>query len=103
MERCRVNINACLENLLRRNYELNSLESALAAVVDEGLSFSQAAERHGVPKTTVYRRYRGMNPDKLGKPTVLSAAEEKTIVEAPLIAANYGYPFIEKDLREFVQ
>ncbi|GLV38187.1 hypothetical protein CBL_12833 [Carabus blaptoides fortunei] len=87
----------------RRNYSLNNIELALQAVVDGGMSFGQAATTSGVPKTTIYRKYRGQNTDILGRPPILRREEEKKIVESLLLVATYGYPFAMKDLKEFVQ
>lgn len=87
----------------RCNYSQESIEDALFDVVEGGYSFRQAAERQGVPYATVYRKYKGLNPRKLGKPPVISPLEEKTIVDALLVAANYGYPMDEKDLSYFVK
>lgn len=87
----------------RRNYNIENIELALNAVTDKSMSFSQAAEKFGVPKTTIYRRYRGMNSEKLGRPTVLNFNEENKIVEALLKAAAFGYPFSSLQLREFIQ
>ncbi|KAJ8918218.1 hypothetical protein NQ315_014087 [Exocentrus adspersus] len=52
----------------RRNYAMDSLE----AVIYEGISFGQAEERFGVPKATIWRKYRGMTSDKFGKPAALT-------------------------------
>lgn len=87
----------------RRNYQLQNLENALEAIVDGGLSFRQAEEQFGVPRATLYRRYRGQNGDRLGKPPVLNTNEENSIVEAITVASKFGYPFTIRLLKEFVQ
>lgn len=87
----------------RRNYEAENMENALVAVVEGGCSFKQAAERFGVPKSTLYEKYRGLHSDKLGRPPVLSAIEERWLVDAMLAAASYGYPFDRQGIKEFVQ
>lgn len=87
----------------RRNYSQESVEDALRDVVLRHMSFRQAAERHNVPYVTIYRRYRGLNPHNIGAPPVLSKTEEKHIVNALLVAANFGYPMTERDLALFVQ
>lgn len=68
----------------RLDYDPQNLEQALEAVVDGGFSFSQASENYGVPKTTLYRKYKGLNWYKMGHPTVLSTKEETAIVNVPL-------------------
>lgn len=87
----------------RRNYSLDNLELALGAVINDQLSFTQAAERYGVPKTTLYRKYRGLNSDRMGRPPVIPINEEKKLVEAMSIAADFGYPFTSKLIKEFMQ
>lgn len=88
---------------LRRNYPFENIEHALEAVIMEGYSIGQAAERWSVPKSTLWRKYRGMTSDKLGKPPALSVLEEKNIVQALTTAARFGYPFNREELKKFVQ
>lgn len=87
----------------RRNYALNNLEKALKAVVDNRMSFKQAAEAYQVPKTTIFRKYRGQNSDILGRPPVLNNMEENQIVMAMTTAAEFGYPFTTTELKIFVK
>lgn len=79
------------------------MENVLEVVVDGRMSFRQAASRFNVPHVTLYRKYKGMNSSKLGRPPVLSSVEEKKIVAAVTTAASYSYPFAELDLALFVQ
>jgi hypothetical protein len=67
------------------------------------MSFGQAAATYQVPKTTLYNKYRGNHSDKLGRPEVLTNAEEKTIAQAMIVAATFGYPFTDRTIKEFVQ
>ncbi|KAJ3661650.1 hypothetical protein Zmor_006038 [Zophobas morio] len=87
----------------RRHYDPQNLEKALEAVIDGKMSFGQAALVYKIPKTTIFNKYRGLHSDKLGKPCILNAAEEKNIVHAMMTAASFGYPFVRQDLRQFVQ
>ncbi|KAJ8913806.1 hypothetical protein NQ315_002712 [Exocentrus adspersus] len=43
----------------RRNYPQENMDRALVAVIDDHYLFKQAAEMHGVPKSTLYDIYRG--------------------------------------------
>lgn len=88
---------------IRRNYSLDNLELALESVIHRNLSFRQAAERYGVPRNTIFRRYHGMNLERLGRPPGLNPNEEKTITDALTVAAEFGYPLTDRELREFVQ
>lgn len=42
----------------RKFYHPDMVEKALEAVIGEGVSFGQAALQFGVPKTTLYRKYK---------------------------------------------
>lgn len=62
----------------RRNYTMESLESALQAVIEGNMSFTETGKRFGLPSTTVWRKFRGMTSDKLGKPPALRPHEAKS-------------------------
>lgn len=87
----------------RRNYDPELMERALEAVVERRLSFIQAATEFGVPKSTLYDKYRGLHSDKLGRPSSISINEEKLIACAILTAADFRIPFNENNLKNFVQ
>lgn len=87
----------------RRNYSMDNLERALEAVIADGMSFKQAAEAYQVPKTTIYRKYRGQNGDTLGRPPALNVVEENQIVNGMITAAEFGYPFTISELKRFVK
>lgn len=87
----------------RRDYNIDKMEDALRDVIENGVSFGQAAERHGVPKATLYKKYRGEHGDKLGRPTALSFLEERTIKNALETAAGFRMPFSERRLQDFVE
>lgn len=87
----------------RRDYPEQRMEDALSAVILEQKSFSQAAEEFGVPKTTLFNKYRGLHGDKMGRKPAIPAIEEKKIVSALLTAAEFRVPFSEIDLMNFVQ
>ncbi|KAJ8926204.1 hypothetical protein NQ314_021460 [Rhamnusium bicolor] len=88
---------------IRRDYDPNKLEQALEAVINNQISFRQASEGYGVPRNTIFRKFHGMNGDKLGRPSVLNPVEERKITEALHTAAKFGYPFPENDLHLFIQ
>lgn len=88
---------------IRRDYDPNNMENALAAVVDGQMSFRQAGEQFGVPYATLWKKYRGLHGDRLGRRPVLNIAEEKAIRDGLLVAANFGYPMREADMKLFVQ
>ncbi|GLV37577.1 hypothetical protein CBL_20389 [Carabus blaptoides fortunei] len=75
---------------IRRDYEPQALENALHAIVNGGLSIRQAAERFNVQKSTIHRKYHGMNGPNLGHPPVFTVQDEQRITHAITIAANAG-------------
>lgn len=87
----------------QRNYPGENMENALIAVINDGWSFGQAAEYFDVRKSTLYEKYRGRHSDKLGRPPVLSVPEEKQMVAALEVAANFYYPFTQQDLKLFIK
>lgn len=92
-----------LGSKIRRDYDPNAMENALAAVVDGHLSFRQAGERFSVHFATLYKKYRGIHGDKLGRPPILSVAEENALSDGLLVAASFGYPMTENDIKTFAQ
>lgn len=87
----------------RRNYNANQMERALEFVLNQQLSFQQAADRVGVPKATLWKKYRGLHGDQLGRPPAISVPEEKLIVSAILTAAEFRMPFTKDGLKDFIQ
>ncbi|KAG5858271.1 hypothetical protein JTB14_028053 [Gonioctena quinquepunctata] len=79
------------------------MEDALRGVLDEHLSFQQAAEKFGVPRSTLHSKYLGRHSDMLGKPPAIPFAEETLIAKAMLTAAEFGVPFTESILKDFVE
>ena len=62
-----------------------------------------AAREFKVPRTTLQRRAKGQSGEKLGGPTVLSAAEEKEIVARMILFGEWGFPLTTVDLRNMVK
>lgn len=87
----------------RRNYNAEQMEAALEDVLDHHMSFQQAAERHSVPKATLWKKYRGLHGDLLGRPPAICIQEEKRIVSAILTASEFRIPFTKETLKDFVQ
>lgn len=85
------------------NYIPEALENALEAIVDGNASIREAAERFGVPKTTLHSKFHGAHSDRKGRPPVLNPREEAYIVDAIMSAANSYIPFTDYDLRRLVQ
>ncbi len=67
------------------------------------LSFKKAAEKHGVPKTTLFRKSKQQQIAPVGSPTTFSSEDELEIVEAIEVAAEWGYPLTPLDVRLIVK
>lgn len=74
------------------DYNEAQLEKALAEVAQGHLSVRGAAEKYSIPKSTIFRKYRGQHHRKHGGQTVLSEADEQKVVEGLLLAAEWGFP-----------
>lgn len=85
------------------NYNQEYVQRAVANVRNGNLSIRQAAERYGVPYSTVQRRVQGTHSLKYGRQPVLSEEEESHIVEASMICAQWGFPLRSTDIKIIVQ
>lgn len=85
------------------DYNEAQLEKALAEVAQGNLSIRGAAEKYSIPKSTIFGKYRGQHHRKYGGQTVLSEADEQKIVEGLLLAAEWGFPLNQLELRHIVK
>ncbi|KAJ8910918.1 hypothetical protein NQ315_014252 [Exocentrus adspersus] len=92
-----------LRATIRRDYLSQRMEDALRAVIEDRMSFRQAANEFNVPKSSLYRKYRGLHNQSLGRPPALKVSQEKKITDALIYAAHCGIPFTKNDLRLFVK
>ncbi len=87
----------------RTRYDQEMLRRAVQEVVDKNMSFGEAANHYGVPKTTIHDRVKEKVGEKLGLPTELSAEEESIIVERCLLLGEWGYPLNHHDLTHLIK
>jgi transposase len=85
----------------RKNYTSEDVDLAVQAVKD-GMSFRDAAEQFGVPKSTIKDRASGAHGSNIGQPTVLSPEEEKMICDMAILLGQCGFPFTGDNLRYFM-
>ena len=86
-----------------RRYCPEDFQKAVEAVRRGEMSFREAAKAFSVPRTTLQDRVNETHVGISGRPTELTAEEEKMIVDRLLVMASWGFPFSQKDLREFVK
>lgn len=85
-------------------YDKHQLERALTDVAEGKLSIREAAEKYGLPKSTLHDKFKGKQfYTKSGRPTVLSEKDEKDIVSGLLISAEWGYPLTQRDVKVVVK
>lgn len=70
---------------------LDSIQAARKAMESEGLSLRKAAERYGLPKSTLYDQVVGGRRCGAGRPTVLTNEEEKSVVRTCQELAQLGF------------
>lgn len=71
--------------------KVDSIEAARKAMKCEGLSFRKAAERYGLPKSTLYDQLAVGRRCNAGRPTVLTEEEEKSVVRSCQELAQLGF------------
>lgn len=82
-----------------KNYAGEKIEQALTEVVHGRLSIRKSAEKYGVPKSTLQRKFRGVHIKSPGRQTAFTAAQEKYILSGILTAARWGFPLTKIDVR----
>lgn len=84
-----------------KDYTDENLAKAVDAVRN-GLSLRQAAEQYCISRTAITTAVRG-NPNKVGRPCILSAGEEQQLVECVTLAGDWGFPLSTFDIRLIVK
>ncbi len=67
------------------------------------MSYGAVSTLCNIPKTTLKDRVNCTCSDTPGRPTVLNSEEEVIIIEIVDLLADWGFPFTEEDLRQFVK
>lgn len=86
----------------KKTYRSADVEKAVKAV-NEGMSLRKASEKFGVPKSTILDNKFKEKSTPIGRRPVLTADEEKMILERGQIMATWGFPMTGDDLRHFVK
>lgn len=84
--------------------KLNNLDLALEGIREKKMTFRQAAEVYGIPKSTLYDHHSGkIKGTKRGPPTVLTEAEERALADWALDMAKIGYGHTREQIVEMVK
>lgn len=91
-----------IKTILR--YTKADMERALNMVQAEGYAVARAAEECGVPRVTLLDAVKKTHKTGvIGRPTVLSAAEEAGLVKVLVQMAKYNYPVTRRHLVDMVK
>ena len=90
----------------RLQYRPEAMAMAIQMVKSGQMSKKLAAKSYGVPKTTLLDKLAGRVPEeptRVGRKTVLTPAEELTLVGFINIMSEIGYPLTKNELLNEVQ
>jgi hypothetical protein len=86
----------------RERYSQLQLQEAVD-MVKAGMSYGAVSMLCNIPKNTLKDRVNCTHGDTPGRPTVLNSEEEPIIIEMVDLLADWGFPFTDKDVRQFVK
>lgn len=94
-----------LSKMPYRAYTEETLATALFDITDNGMSQYEAAQKHGVPQSTLSKRLRGQQSRKevIQPAQRLSASQETRLVKWLLRQESLGYALSHSQLRSCVQ
>ena len=89
----------------KRKYQSYSQEDLLKAVeeVEEGATLRKTGKKYDIPFQTISKKMRKEHIMKVGRPTILSEAEEAAIVNGILCLADWGFPVDRWELQKIVR
>jgi hypothetical protein len=87
----------------KTSYTNSILEKAIADIREGKISLRKAHKQYKIPLGTLSHKINSKHGLKVGHPTVLSADEEKAIVDHINVVASWGFPFDFVDIRELVK
>lgn len=90
-----------------QNYDVESLDKAVNAVLKTNISIRQAAEQFQVPKSTISDYLKAHKSNKIikkpGTPTALNTDQEEKLVQGLLICSEWGFPLKCRDIQLVVK
>ena len=75
--------------------DIRLLQTHLKKAIDEvkkGVSQREVCKMYNIPRSTLQNKLKGAHSLNPGRRTVLSADEEKSIVDHVICVANWGFP-----------
>lgn len=84
------------------NYSKEKLQSAINRIRN-GAGIRETSKKYGIPKSTLSRKVRNLNPGSYGRPKALSKSEIKYLREGLLEYAKWACPLTRGDVQEIVE
>lgn len=85
-----------------RDFSEETLQEALEDIQINNLTYRAAADKYGIPKSTLERKFNKKNMKSPGGQTSLFEAEENIIVQAIITASEWGFPLEKEDIKDLV-
>jgi transposase len=91
--------------MVRRDYTEDDVAEAILDITDRGLSQTEAAEKRGVPRSTIYRRLSGQasRNERIHAQQRISKSQEETLLRWVLRQESLGYAPSHSQLRAGVE
>ena len=84
-----------------RDFSEETLQEALEDIRTNKLAYRVAADKYGIPKSTLERKFNQKNMKSWGGQTNLSE-EENILVQAIITASEWGFPLEKEDIKDLV-
>ena len=84
-------------------YDVAAMQAAISDVNEKGLSVKKAAFLHQLNRTTLRRHLNNISTGKVGRPSVLTRAEESLIVHALQKLGDWGFGLDRPAVQSIVQ
>lgn len=84
-------------------YDEDRMKLAISDVRVGNLSIKKASERYGINRTTLFNHIKNFKCKKVGRPTVLSFAEEELLAHSLIKLADWGFGLDRNHLRQCVK
>lgn len=84
-------------------YDSGALKNAVGDVKAKKLTIRRAAEKYGIPKSTISDKLKNLHSLNPGRPPVFNIKEEEFLVKGIIKAAEWGFPFTTRDILQLVK
>lgn len=85
-----------------RDFSEETLQSAIEDIETNNLTYRAAADKYGIPKSTLERKFNKKHMKSPGGQTTLLAEEENILKRAIITASEWGFPLEKEDIKDLV-